>query len=201
MDLPKDFKELCYSLDKKFNFKNILVINTPITGEFLDTIFLEERTVRIKYDPKNYIEFVEKIGMLNKKFDLICVDPNHEYKDSLKTLKLLILLLSDNGILISHDCNPPNFISTSEIFKGGEWCGSTYATFVEISYNNPELYYAVINKDYGLGIISKKEIDYVKKKRDSKKQKIFLDIFYEKNYEEAFYYFKDNCYNIINLID
>ena len=172
--LPENFKELSYILDKKFNFKNILIVNTPITGHFLNEMFLEERTTRLVYNHNNYNEFVETITNINKKFDLICVDPYHEYKESISSFRLFTLLLNDDGILISHDCNPPTFESSSHIYKQGEWCGVTYAAFIEIAYNNPDWYYAIINKDYGLGIISKKEIQFVKKIIDTDNQKIFL---------------------------
>ena len=199
--LPENFKELSYILDKKFNFTNILIVNTTITGHFLNEMFLEERTTRLVYNHNNYNEFVEIITNINKKFDLICVDPYHEYKESISSFRLLTLLLNDDGILISHDCNPPTFESSSHIYIQGEWCGVTYAAFIEIAYNNPNWYYAIINKDYGLGIISKKEIQYVKKIIDIDNQKIFLDIFNENNYEKAYNFFNKHSKNIINLID
>jgi hypothetical protein len=199
--LPENFKELSYRLDKKFNFKNILIVNTTLTGHFLNEMFLEERTTRIMYNHNNYDEFVETITNINTKFDLICVDPYHEYKESIGSFTLLTLLLNDDGILISHDCNPPTFETASPTYTIGEWCGVTYAAFVEIAYNNQDWYYAIVNKDYGLGIISKKEIQYVKKINDIDNQKLFLHIFKENKYEEAFYFFKNHSKNIINLID
>ena len=199
--LPENFKELSYILDNKFNFKNILIVNTTLTGHFLNTMFLEERTTRIMYNHNNYDEFVETITNINKKFDLICVDPYHEYKESISSFKLLTLLLNDDGILISHDCNPPTFEASSHICIQGDWCGVTYAAFIEIAYNNPEWYYAIINKDYGLGIISKKEIQFVKKIIDTDNQKLFLNIFNENKYEEAYNFFNKHSKNIINLIN
>jgi hypothetical protein len=79
------------------------------------------------------------------------------------------------------------------------WC--TYVAFIEIAYNNPEWYYTIINRDYGLGIISKKKIQFVKKIINNEKQKIFLDIFKEKKYQEAYDYLNKNSKDIINLIE
>lgn len=200
MSLPNNFKELCYILDKKINFNNILIVNTPNTGQFLDNIFLEKKTTRIKYTQDNFDKFIEIITNLNDKFDLICVDPYHEYKESIISFRLLTVLLNDNGILISHDCNPPNLMSTSHKNIKGEWCGVTYAAFIEIAYDNPEWYYAVIYKDYGLGIISKKEIVFVKKITNNEGQKIFLNLFKQNKYEEAYNYFRIHSKTIINLI-
>jgi hypothetical protein len=40
--------------------------------------------------------------------------------------------------------------------KTGGWCGVTYYCFVEFALNNPDYFYGIINRDFGLGIISKK---------------------------------------------
>jgi hypothetical protein len=202
MSLPKDFEELIYLLDKQFNFKNILIVNTICTGIFLDSLFLEKKTLRIKYNQNEYNKFVNQINNLNTKFDLICVDPFHEYIQSISDYNLLTKLLTDDGILVSHDCNPSNFKAASPTcLRKGEWSGVTYAAFVEIAYKNPDWFYAVINKDFGLGIISKKEIQFVKKIENNNKQKIFLDLFKQNKYEQAYNYFVENSNDIINLIN
>lgn len=201
MNIPKNYKELAYTICEKMNVKNILIVNTPKTGEFLDEMFLDKKPVRICYDPKDFNFLTNMLPRILVKFDLICVDPYHEYKQSIDTFRLLIPLLRENGILISHDCCPPNFECSSPIYKTGEWCGVTYSAFIEIAYNYPEWYYTIINTDYGLGIISKKEIDFVKMIINNEKQKIFLDLFIENKYEEAYNYFKTNSSDIINLIE
>jgi len=200
--LPINFKQLCLKLDSIFNFKNILIVNTYSTGLFLDSLFLKQnRITRIKYKSDDFDNFLNIIANLDKKFDLICLDPWHEYKESIYCLKVLLTLLTKNGILISHDCNPPNFVCAKHKYQKGEWCGVTYAAFVEIIYNNPNFYYAVINNDYGLGIISKNKIAYFQKNNtDNEKQQIFLNLFHENKYEEAYNYFKDNIFDIVNLI-
>ena len=200
LHLPKDFNNLYSLLNNEHLFKNILIVNTTTTGLFLDTMCLDKKTIRIKYNHYDFDNFITEINSISEKFDLILVDPYHEYKHSIITFKMLTLLLDENGILISHDCYPEKFSLTSPIYKKGEWCGVTYAAFIENSYNNPDFYYAVINNDYGLGIISKEEIPFVKKIFDKEKQKIFLDIFKNCDYEDAYNYFKNNSNNIINLI-
>ena len=44
MNLPKDYKELAYTIHKWFGIKNILIVNTPKTGEFLNEMFLDKRS-------------------------------------------------------------------------------------------------------------------------------------------------------------
>jgi hypothetical protein len=199
---PKNFQQLSLKLDNIFNFNNILIVNTYSTGLFLDNFFLkQDRITRIKYKPDEFDDFLNIIEKLDKTFDLICLDPWHEYKESINSLTVLLKLLNKNGILISHDCNPPNFVCTNHKYQKGEWCGVTYAAFVEIIYNNPNLYYAVIDNDYGLGIISKNKIAYFQKNTNNEKQANFLNLFHENKYEDAYNYFKDNIFEIVNLIN
>jgi hypothetical protein len=171
--LPKNFNELYNLLDKIYLFKNILIVNTIRTGSFLNKMCLDKKTIRITYSFDNLDKFITKINSISVKFDLILVDPYHEYKHSIITFKMLMPLLNENGILISHDCYPNEFSLTSPIYIEGYWCGVTYAAFIENAYDNPDFYYAVINNDYGLGIISKVEIPFVKKIIDKEKQKNF----------------------------
>jgi hypothetical protein len=201
MSLPTNFQELSYLLDRTFHFQNILIVNTPKTGHFLDTMFLKKKTTRIKYTLNTFDTFINTINSINKTFDLILVDPYHEYLSSIRTFEILIPLLNNNGIFISHGCNPPSFESSSPTYKRGEWCGVTYAAFIEIAYNYPNYYYGVINRDYGLGILSKTEIQFVKKITERDQQKEFLDLFMQNKYKDAYDYFKQYSYNIIHLIN
>jgi hypothetical protein len=200
LNLPKNFNDLYNLLNNLYLFKNVLIINTHRTGSFLNDMCLDKKTTRIKYRSNNFDNFITKINSISQKFDLILVDPYHEYKHSIETFKMLMSLLNDNGILISHDCYPTLFSLTSPTYKIGNWCGVTYAAFIENSYDNPDFYYAVINNDYGLGIISKTEIPFVKKIIDKEKQKIFLDMFKNSDYENAYNYLKKYSNDIINLI-
>ena len=151
----------------------MLIVNTngiPQTGEFLDHILEEKNPVRIQYTDDKHNEFIIKINELtksDKKFDLICLDPYHTYDISLTDYNLLTPLLSDNGIIISHDCYPPEYRYIPTINPDSSinrvWCGETYVAFVKFSEENPHLFYAVIKYDVGLGIISKTQIQFVKK--------------------------------------
>ena len=205
MTLPDNFLELSRELDAEFNFKKILIVNTPNTGLFLDNLFLDERTTRVKYTHDAYNKLIETVTKVNTKFDLICLDPYHYYKESYSDYNLMTSFLSDTGILLSHDCYPPDYNHVPQKDKKGRmsvcWCGETYAAFVEFAYANPDYLYAVIKNDYGLGIITKREMQYVKKIVNNENQKQFLDLFKHNKNEEAYNYFEKNAKDIINLID
>ena len=215
MELPKSFNELCIMLDNKFNFKNILCVRHPTGGMFLDKLFLNKSNVtRILYETTNAIQpkcnkgpntliqhsdLKNVLETFNKKFDLICLDPFHEYSESISDMTLLTSFLTDDGILVCHDCSTLNKDIHTPHFIHKDWVGVTYFCFVEFAYNNPEYFYGVINKDCGLGIISKKDMPFVKKVHNEKQKKL-IDIF-KNNTDEAFDYFKTYANELINLID
>jgi hypothetical protein len=68
------------------------------------------------------------------------------------------------------------------------------------AYNNPNLFYAVIKNDFGLGIISKKKIKFVKKIFNNDKQKQFLNLVKNNKHEEAYNFYKSHSADIINAI-
>ena len=222
MNIPQNFIELCNFLHNKYMFKNVLVVRSCTTGEFLDELVLDNTNItRITYitdKQRSIIDIREKINILRKthkvikygalqeqlntinmKYDLICLDPFHEYEHSYNDLFLLKSLLTENGVLICHDCYPSNKIYTTPYYKIHEWSGITYAVFVELAYNNPDLYFAVINVDYGLGIISKKQIEFVKKGFNCELQKEFVTLL-KNNNTNIYEFFIDNATELINII-
>jgi hypothetical protein len=108
--------------------------------------------------------------------------------------------LTDEGVLVCHDCNPPDTSYVRAYYAPGiNWCGVTYAEFVEFAYTHPELFYAVIDNDYGLGIVSKTQNQFAKQTPDNQYQRTFLQMF-EKDPVSAFKYFKQYLTQIHNLI-
>lgn len=142
-----------------------------------------------------YNEFFNEINYLcDLKFDLICLDPFHQYEHTMNNLILLKNSLADNGILICHDCCPPSVKYTNKKYIPGKWYGITYGTFVEFAYNNDDLYYAILNVDCGLGIVSKKKIDYVRNDLNKDIQKLFCQML-----QDDFAKNKDRKKNLIFL--
>jgi hypothetical protein len=200
-ELPKTFLQLYTLLDSKYSFEKILIVNSVSTGSFLDRMCANKKPLRIKYNRNNLEEFITQIKNITTQFDLILVDPYHEYEHSIVTYRMLTELLDDKkGILISHDCFPDDVKLTSPVYQPGKWCGVTYAAFIENAYENHDFYYAVINHDYGLGIMSKQEILFVKPIVEKEKQRIFLDLFQQDKYEEAYHYLTTFSKEIINLL-
>ncbi len=199
--LPKkfNFTNLAEALDTEFNFSNILLLNSASTGIFFPNLFRDRPKIdRFIYLQSNHDEVIEQIRRLDKKFDLICVDSFHEYKESSEDFRWMVSCLSDSGFLISHDCNPVNKRSANPTHFEGEWCGVTYVAFVEVAYNNPNLFYRIINKDYGLGIISKVPMPLVKDNLNRYLQQQFLQLF-KTSPDEAYDFFKLHAEEMVNL--
>lgn len=200
------------------NCENILFIRTPTTGYWLDKICLHNNNVvRILYDTDfitgintsniankiTYTNLENTLNKLQKKYDLICMDPFHDYNISKSNFNLLYSYLTEEGTIISHDCFPlTNNLATPKYFKG-EWCGETYIALVNFAYNNPSLYYGILKTDTGIGIISKSNnIGFLKTNLDIEKQTIFLSKYANNDvYTDIYKYFCENSIELINAIN
>jgi hypothetical protein len=203
---------LVIDLYNTYNYNDILFVRTPTTGEWLDKLLINNNNItRILYNTNiiqkytfhksttiiDSIYLENKLNYLNKKFDLICIDPFHEYTYSKRDLFFLSSLLTEKGILICHDCFPPNKDMASPKFKTGSWCGETYVAFVEFAYNNPNLFYGILNIDTGIGIISKIQLELLTNNFDIYKQKQLLTL--HENSNDTYTYFCENSKDIINI--
>lgn len=206
-------KMLILDLHRKNNYKNILFVRTHTTGGWTDDLMIDNNVTRIIYHvdktKKNNsynkstisidsADLETTLKSIDKKYDLIALDPFHEYYESKRDLNLLSSFLTDDGILISHDCYPKSKEMAYPHFNQGSWCGETYIAFVEFAYNNPNMFYAVLNTDTGIGIISKSYFEPLKNNFDTEKQKILLLLHKESN--DAYTYFSENSDTIINAI-
>ncbi len=96
-----------------------------------------------------------ELSRRGERYDVILVDPYHDYECSYRDLALAFRFLNDNGVVVIHDVLPPSsgrFISPT--FVPGGWCGLTFIAYVDfLMKENPD--FATIECDYGCGIIGK----------------------------------------------
>jgi hypothetical protein len=203
--------------DNKYN--NIMFIRTPTTGAWLDDILPNNNNIiRLCYYIQNIqtnnckchkltsiinlnnLEQTIKQLNTNNKYDLIVIDPYHEYNVSYNNFNLLLSFLNDDGCIISHDCYPTKLKLSTPIFKMGDWCGQTYLAFIQFAYNNPHLFYAILNIDTGIGIINKRQSGYLRNNLDKNKQEHILSFDFINDYDKAYNYFINNSSYIINGI-
>jgi hypothetical protein len=200
-------------------YNNILFIRTPTTGHWLDYILPNNHNITRVYYHTSSVQFKKdnchklsiiveltnlekKLKELNNTYDLIVIDPYHEYNVSYDNFNLLLSFLKNDGCIISHDCCPSDVkLSTpTPKYIYFDWSGQTYLAFVKLAYNNPELFYSILNIDTGIGIISKTKQDGLKTNLDKYKQSQLLKIDFLNDYDKAYAYFINNSNNIINLI-
>jgi len=213
------FKMVFNDLHDLKKFKNILLVRTPTTAPWMDAMLKNESNInivrvmynmnlttrresRIKNPNYTHIEhhkIEDYLKGLNIKFDAICIDPYHGYKESGMDLQIFSSYLSDEGVLISHDCYPPKKEYAGKEFKEGYWCGLTYLCFVELAYNNPQWYYSIINNDNGIGVMSKTVIYPLTNDNvyDRQKQEELINL---KDDDIAYDYFIQHQNNLINII-
>ncbi|HEY6505832.1 MAG TPA: class I SAM-dependent methyltransferase [Chitinophagaceae bacterium] len=98
------------------------------------------------------------------KLDISLVDGMHEYAYALNDIQNTLNYLSDDGVIIIHDCNPAKAENacTYEEWKKrgytGEWNGDVWKSIVFLRSMRPELNVFVADTDYGLGIVTKKPV-------------------------------------------
>jgi len=86
----------------------------------------------------------------NKMFDLVFIDADHSHEASLKDFKLVLPLVSDNGLILLHDTYPPD-----EIHLDPHLCNDTYKTAVYIKKNFIEYEIVTLPFYYGISIVRK----------------------------------------------
>jgi len=200
-NIPANFINLCVELDNIYNFQNILIVHSNVTGIFLNSLFKSRKNIqRITYTVRNRESLLSRLRGASSSFDLICLDPYHEYNTSLGDFETLVPLLSEHGILVCHDCYPPTKrMANPNQIKGG-WCGVTYAALIHISSRYPAMFYGLINRDFGLGIISKQKTDYTASVAHPELQLDFLKIF-SNNYDAAYDYFITHVKDLVYVTE
>jgi hypothetical protein len=118
--------EIALMLAARYGYTSYLEICTPFTG---GTFSLVDRTqfprrARLMYkcapdfDDGEVIDFSTEaesgeelftdLVRSGEKFDLVFIDPWHTYTSSLRDIGFALHLVKDDGVLLIHDCNPPD---------------------------------------------------------------------------------------------
>lgn len=99
--------------------------------------------------------------------DIVLVDGLHTFRTSLRDVLHSLEYLNPKGLILLHDCYPPNaasafvsgFFPSEEEQKNiegwtGEWCGDVWKSIVYLIKKFPDqLEVGVIDTDYGLGFV------------------------------------------------
>jgi len=179
---------LVNELMTKKNLKNYLEI-----GVFNGRVFFRiKSTFKIAVDPSFAFDMLRKLGKLfinpynlfnryiEKKSDdffsqdapqlfadrqcnLSLIDGMHEYGFALRDVENTLKYLSDDGVIIMHDCNPVTReeACTFEEWKAkdfkGQWNGDVWKTIMHLRTFRNDINVFVLDCDQGLGVITKRK--------------------------------------------
>ena len=168
--------ELVNWLGQKLNFKSYLEISTYNTGSFFHKVkpqifevkecfnYLNEQLL-LNPPNKNTLnndhdfELIEyelgfqKLKQKGLKFDVVFVDSYHTLSQTIKDINVALELVSEKGIIVVHDCNPPKIEYVGNEYREHKWCGQTYEGFIKFRVLNPQIESYVVDIDLGCGII------------------------------------------------
>jgi hypothetical protein len=139
------YRELNWS---RFNTARRLMYNCPVT--FNDGLPIDYRSVNFEIE-----DAIARLLTDRDKIDISLVDPFHTYDCSARDLTSAYDILADGGVLVVHDCLPPNEGLASPTWKVGAWCGETYKAFLDFVLARDDLDYCTVEIDYGCGVIFK----------------------------------------------
>jgi Methyltransferase domain len=136
---------------------------------------------------------VAELDRRGARYDMILVDPHHDYECSYRDIALGLRLLSDNGAVVIHDVLPPrNGEIISPTFVPDAWCGLTFIAYVDFLMNeNPNFF--TIEGDYGCGVIGKGRQDDIFAPFREDWQNAKMD------HEQAFRYLSRHKHTLLNL--
>jgi hypothetical protein len=166
-----DKMDIIKYLSKLRDYRTYLEICTPTTGtlyakidpsrfdvchrlmyqcpqDFSDGLKIDFRAADL--DIGSCLADIERGGF---RYDVILVDPWHEYEASLRDMQAALSLLTDHGSIVIHDCFPPTDDIISPEFVPGSWCGVTFIAYADFVMQNPGLQYQTIDTDFGCGIV------------------------------------------------
>lgn len=87
-------------------------------------------------------------------FDLIFIDGLHLEEQVDRDIENSLNVLSEDGIIILHDCSPLEESHAKPEWDGfGSWNGTVYKSIVKLRCRNSNLFFETVDTDHGCGIL------------------------------------------------
>jgi hypothetical protein len=90
---------------------------------------------------------------INDKFDIVFIDGLHHSDQVVRDIENSLLVLSEGGSIVVHDCLPEAEYQQVYEDNGLEWTGDVWKAMVFIKSTRPDLDVRVVDQDWGCGII------------------------------------------------
>jgi SAM-dependent methyltransferase len=105
------------------------------------------------------------------RFDVVFVDGLHTYAQALRDVENSLRFLSDGGVILMHDCNPPSAAAAHPAGSlaeaaamnlpgwNGEWTGDVWKAIALLRSQRPDLRAFVLDCDFGVGVVTRGKPD------------------------------------------
>ena len=153
-------------------YRSYLEICTPTTGHLYSAIdrarypichrlmyrcamarIRDDLPIDFRSDGMDTTRVVKDMRARKLRYDVILVDPFHEYDSSIRDLHDACALVSPGGTIIVHDCFPREQAFATPQHKEGSWCGVTYKAYLDVVLSGANLNYCTVDVDFGCGIV------------------------------------------------
>lgn len=91
-------------------------------------------------------------------FDIVFIDGLHTAEQVARDIEHALARLNPGGVIVLHDCNPETEYEQRDTvtYDGdGVWVGTVWKTFAALRMTRPDLRMAVVDTDFGVGIIER----------------------------------------------
>lgn len=95
----------------------------------------------------------EFFKMNSLKWDIVFVDGLHTYEQAKRDVENSLRVLTDNGTIVMHYCNPPTEWHQRPEKGKGDWNGTVWKAFAELRMTREDLSMFVVDCDWGVGVI------------------------------------------------
>jgi len=89
----------------------------------------------------------------DEKFDIIFIDGLHHCEQVIVDIRNSLTRLTQNGILLLHDCLPKTEHHQVTPDNGGEWTGDVWKAFATLRMTRKNLFMCTLDTDWGIGVI------------------------------------------------
>ena len=94
-------------------------------------------------------------NLINQKYDIVFVDGLHIFEQAYRDIVNSLKNLTENGVIVVHDCNPVTEITQRRIRASDAWHGDVWKAIVKLRIENPDLDICTVDTDEGCSIIRK----------------------------------------------
>ena len=166
--------DIINELIKKCDYKTYLEIGVRNPDECFNLINCEikhsvdpgyedtENRVDYPYTSDNFFALLENQELnlsATHKWDIIFIDGLHVSSQVEKDILNSLNHLSENGVIVLHDCNPPElwFAREDYVVDGvyHPWNGTVWKSIYKLRATRPDLFVCTVDTDWGIGIIKR----------------------------------------------